>query len=220
MSTIPACIWITGGGSGIGAALARKLAQDGEQVVISGRPAEELAEVAAGQPGILPFPLDTADSCAVRNGVQRIERDVAPISLAVLTTGSGVPLPLSAFDRERLRGQADAGVGGALNCLGALVPVLRQRGTGHVAILPPAGRGVGLPLAILVETLSRDLAGTGIKIQVIDPDFGKILSDDLALAETAEAILRGLRSDTVKVGGAQKAPPPWLGRLKRFFSRK
>ncbi|GEM_PF-6722837 len=218
MSTIPACIWITGGGSGIGAALARRLAQDGEHVVISGRPAEDLVEVASGQPGIEPFPLDTADSCAVRNGVQRIERDIAPISLAVLTTGSGVPLPLSAFDRERLRGQADAGVGGALNCLGALVPVLRQRGAGHVAILPPAGRGVGMPLTTLVETLSRDLAGTGIKIQVIDPDLGKILSDDLAVAEAAEAILRGLRSDTVTVGGAKAPPSRWPAWLKRFFS--
>ncbi len=219
MSSFPACIWITGGGSGIGAALARKLAQDGEHVVISGRPAEELDEVAAGQPGIESFPLDTADSCAVRNGVQRIERDIAPISLAVLTTGAGAAVPLSAFDRERLRGQADAGVGGALNCLGALVPVLRQRGTGHVAILPPAGRGVGMPLTILVETLSRDLAGTGIKIQVIDPDLGKSLSDDLAVSQAADAILRGLRSDNVTVGGAKKPSSRWPIWLKRLFPK-
>jgi len=220
VSNPAACIWITGGGSGIGAALARKLAQDGAQVVISGRPEADLAEVAASQPGILPFPMDIADSCAVRNGVQRIERDIAPISLAVLTTGVGAPMPLSAFDRERLRGQADAGVGGELNCLGALVPVLRQRGSGHVAILPPSGRGVGIPLAILIETLSRDLAGTGIKIQVIDPDLSKTSSDDLTLAQAAEEILRGLKSDTVKVGSQKTSPSRWPPWLKRFFSHK
>ena len=219
MNTFPACIWITGGGSGVGAALARRLAQDGEHVVISGRPAEDLDMVAAGQPGIEPFPLDTTDSCAVRNGVQRIERDIAPISLAVLTTATGPPAPLSAFDRERLRGQTDAGVGGTLNCLSALVPVLRQRGTGHVAIVPPSGRGAGATLKILVETLSHDLVDTGIKIQVIDPDLAKASSDGHSAAQAAEEILRGLRSDTVTVGGAKRPSPRWSSWLKRLFRR-
>jgi len=211
-----ACVWITGGGSGVGAALAKRLAQDGERVVISGRREEDLTEVAAGQPGILPFPLDTADSTAVRNGVQRIERDIAPISLAVLTTGPGVAIPLGGFDRDRARGQADAGVGGALNCLGALVPVLRQRGYGHVAILPPSGRGAGMPLTILIESLSHDLAGTGIKIQVIDPDLVRASSDDLAVAQAVEAILRGPRLDTVTVGPVK---PGLMARFSAFLKR-
>ena len=181
------CIWITGGGSGVGAALARKLAESGERVVVSGHHREEdLTRVSAGRPGILPFPLDVADSGAVRDGVQRIEHDIAPISLAVLTTGTATPVPLNAFNRERLLGQADAGVSGVLNCLGALVPVLRRRGYGHVAILPPAGRGAGAPLATLIETLGRDLAGSGIRIQVIDPGL---------VQGPADAILRSLRSD-------------------------
>ena len=216
MTSSAACVWITGGGSGVGAELAKRLAQSGEQVVISGRPAEDLREVAAGQPGILPFPMDTADSCAVRNGVQRIERDIAPISLAVLTSGAASPAPLSSFDRDRLRGQADAGVGGALNCLGALVPVLRQRGCGHVAILSPSGRGAGAPLAILVESLSRDLAGAGIKIQVIDPDLVKASFDALAMAKAAEEILRSLRTDQVAVREAHGLK----GFFARLFSRK
>lgn len=196
MNHIPACIWITGGGSGIGAALARKLAQAGEQVVISSRRAEDLSAVAASQSGILAFPIDIADSSAVRNAVQRIERDVAPISLAVLTSGGGAPPSLSSFDRDRLRSQGDAGVGGALNCLSALMPVLRQRGRGHVAFLPSSGKGDGGPLANLLMSLSRDLAGSGIKIQVIDPKLAQGLADE----QTIDAILRGLRSHKAPVG--------------------
>jgi len=201
MST-PACIWITGGGSGVGAELARKLAQAGEQVVISGRQSDDLSEVAAGQPGILAFPIDIADSSAVRNGVQRIERDIAPISLALLTSAASSPVPLSAFERERLRSRTDAGVGGALNCLGALVPVLRQRGSGHVAILPPSGKNGGGPLANLVLSLSHDLAGSGVKIQVIDPDLVEGPTEEQT-GRAADAILRGLRSHdtTVAEGG-------------------
>lgn len=213
MTHISACIWITGGGSGIGAALARRLAQAGEQVVISGRRPEDLTKVAAGQPGILAFPIDIADSSAVRNGVQRIERDVAPISLAVLTSGAGGPAPLSSFERERLRSQADAGVGGALNCLSALMPILRQRGSGHVAILPPSGKADGGPLANLLLSLGRDLAGSGIKIQLIDPDLTRGLGDE----QTVEAILRGLRSDKAAAG---EAGGSLWNRLKNLWPRQ
>jgi hypothetical protein len=76
-----------------------------------------------------------------------------------------------------------------------------------------------MPLTILVETLSRDLAGTGIKIQVIDPDLGKSLSDDLAVSQAADAILRGLRSDNVTVGGAKKPSSRWPIWLKRLFPK-
>jgi NAD(P)-dependent dehydrogenase (short-subunit alcohol dehydrogenase family) len=206
-------IWITGGGSGIGAALARRLAQAGEQVVISGRQVDDLTEVAAGQPGILAFPIDISDSSAVRNGVQRIERDVAPISLAVLTSGAGGPAPLSSFERERLRSQTDAGVGGALNCLSALMPILRQRGRGHVAILPPSGKADGGPLAHLLLTLGRDLAGSGIRIQMIDPDLTQGLGDE----QTVDAILRGLRSDKATVG---EAGGSLWNRLKNLWPRQ
>ena len=212
MNHIPDCIWITGGGSGVGAALARRLAQAGERVVISGRQTEDLTELAAAQPGILPFPLDTADSSAVRNGVQRIERDIAPISLAVLTTGPGAPAMLSSFDREGLRSHHDSGVGGALNCLGALVPVLRRRGQGHVAIVPPFGRSAGGPLATLARSLSRDLAGSGVKIQVIDPDLLRSSAEEHA----ADLILRGLRSDEVTVGEPISS---LRSRLLTFFAR-
>lgn len=212
MNDTPDCIWITGGGSGVGAALARRLAQAGERVVVSGRQTEDLTELAAAQPGILPFPLDIADSSAVRNGVQRIERDIAPISLAVLTAGPGSPPTLSAFERERLRSQFDSGVGGALNCLGALVPVLRQRGHGHVAIVPPLGKSAGGPLATLARSLSHELAGSGIKIQVIDPDLLRNSGEE----RVADVILRGLHSDEVTVG---MPVPGRRARLLQFLRR-
>ncbi len=203
-----ACIWITGGGSGVGAALARKLAQAGEQVVISGCQGEDLADVAAGQPGILAFPIDVGDSSAVRNGVQRIEREVAPISLAVLTSGTSAQMPLSSFERDRLRSQADAGVGGALNCLGALMPVLRQRGRGHVAVLLSSGKSEGGALNSLLLSLSRDLVGSGVKIQVLYPDLVEGPLEEQSV-RAADAILRGLRPDKASVAEARQGGTLW-----------
>jgi NAD(P)-dependent dehydrogenase (short-subunit alcohol dehydrogenase family) len=57
---------VTGGGSGIGAATARELAADGWIVVIAGRRADALDEVAAGADRIDPVPADVTDEAQVR----------------------------------------------------------------------------------------------------------------------------------------------------------
>ena len=59
--------WITGGGTGIGRALALSLVADGWQVVVSGRRSEPLVETAAAGAGrVHAWPLDVADISAVR----------------------------------------------------------------------------------------------------------------------------------------------------------
>lgn len=56
---------ITGAGSGIGQAVARKLLTAGHRVVLAGRRPDALAETAAGHPGAHVHPVDVADSAAV-----------------------------------------------------------------------------------------------------------------------------------------------------------
>jgi uncharacterized oxidoreductase len=58
-------ILITGGGSGIGRALARALAARGNAVIVAGRRAAALAETAAGHPGITTMVADVGDGAAI-----------------------------------------------------------------------------------------------------------------------------------------------------------
>ena len=55
-------IWITGGSSGIGKALAYKFANEGWQVAISARREELLTEISKSNNNIHSFPLDVLDS--------------------------------------------------------------------------------------------------------------------------------------------------------------
>lgn len=63
---------VTGGGTGIGAAVATRLAEDGGDVVVSGRRPEPLEEIADAHPRIAAMPADAADGAAMRRVVEEI----------------------------------------------------------------------------------------------------------------------------------------------------
>ncbi len=88
---------------------------------------------------------------------------------------------------------------GALNCVGAVLPGMVERGRGHiVTVSSDAGRVVFPGLAVysaskfFVEALSKGLrletAGTGVKVTTVQP--GNVATDLLALSGDEEALER------------------------------
>lgn len=75
-------IVVTGGGSGLGRALAQRFAALGFAVTIIGRRAEALAESAASHPQITPLPLDIADARAVVDAFRALAAE-GPIAALV-----------------------------------------------------------------------------------------------------------------------------------------
>jgi uncharacterized oxidoreductase len=65
-------IFITGGGSGIGRALAEELRKSGNKVIISGRRKSHLASVAKAHPGIEAIELDIADPDSIKAVAKRL----------------------------------------------------------------------------------------------------------------------------------------------------
>lgn len=176
--------WITGGGTGIGRALALLLASEGWQVIVSGRRKEPLEETASAASGgaVTALACDVTDLAAVRNAVRTIEAEHGPIDLAVLNAGIYAPYDARKFAAEYFREVNEVNYMGVVHGIDAVFPHFKQRGRGQIGVVASVAGYMGLPMSgpygaskaaliNLCETLKFDFDQLGIKLSVINPGF-------------------------------------------------
>jgi short-subunit dehydrogenase len=175
--------WITGGSSGIGAALAGELARRGARVAITARREGKLADVAARAPGeVRPYPGDVRDRSAIAAVGERIESDLGPVDLAVLNAGTWEQMDVAHWDSAPIREHIDTNLLGMVNCLDAVLPRMVARRSGAlVGVASVAGyRGYTRAEAYsttkaasinMLESLRIDLDRLGVNVQVVNPGF-------------------------------------------------
>src|SRR5687768_6741041 len=116
---------VTGGGSGIGAAIALAFARDGAEVMIAGRNAEKLRDVVedAGHHVVIPFPCDVSDRTQATNLAKHATERFGKIDILVNAAGVNTPKRmmgnLDAVDWDRLVAINATGV---FNAIHAVLP--------------------------------------------------------------------------------------------------
>ncbi len=176
--------WIIGGGSGIGAALARKLAGEGWTVAISGRRVEKLEAVAAGEARIHPYPLDVTDSAAIATTIASIAADFGRIDLAVFGAAAWQPMAIGDYDFEQFHTIVDTNLLGVVRVANPLIRQFDTQGGGQFAVIASVAGYFGLPragayastkaaLINLLETMRTELAPKHIIVRMIAPGFVK-----------------------------------------------
>jgi len=184
MNVGPGVAWIVGGGSGIGAAVARELADRGWTVAISGRRAERLDEVAAHNPSIRPYPLDVTDTRAVLATVNAIASDLGRIDLGLYGAVAAVGTPPGRYEPEKFAAAFDVNFLGLVRALDPLIEVMGRQGGGQIAVIGSLAGYVGLPrggayaasksaLMTLCQTMRVELAPRNILVRLISPGFVK-----------------------------------------------
>ena len=175
-------VWITGASTGIGRALALRLATAGAIVAVSARSADKLAEMAALNVNIRVYPLDVEDASAATQVVNRIERDLGPIDLAVLNAGIWRMMAVSDFSAARAKESMGINYIGVVNALEPVMKAMAERGRGHLALVASVAGYRGLlkgaaysptkaALISLAESLYPHLLRHGVDITVICPGF-------------------------------------------------
>ena len=127
-------ILITGGGTGIGRALAETLHARGNQVIITGRREAPLKAAAAANPGMAWAVLDVADPAAIRAFAAKVVKDHPALNVVVNNAGIMTPEDLTAepFDLDVAEATVTTNLLGPIRLTVALLPHLRAQPTATV----------------------------------------------------------------------------------------
>ncbi|MCB1816829.1 MAG: SDR family NAD(P)-dependent oxidoreductase [Gammaproteobacteria bacterium] len=172
--------WLIGASTGMGLEVGRLLVMAGWQVTLSAR-STDILDRAARDIGATAVPLDVTDSAAVRTAAQHLFA-TQPAELVMINAGDYAPMPLEDFDSALFERLNRVNYLGPVYVLGAVLPLLRDRGGGQVLINASAAGYRGLPRSApyaapkaaaihLAEALHPEAARWGVRLRVINPGF-------------------------------------------------
>ena len=204
---------VTGASSGIGAATARRLADEGYEVIAAARRRDRLEELAASHDGIRAVELDVTSP----ESITALARDLDDIAVLVNNAGGAIGTEtIERADPADWQTMFDTNVLGVLRVTQALLPALERGAGGHVVITGSiAGHlvyegGAGYTTAkhgaaVIAETLRLELNGRPIRITEIAPgmvkteEFGlvRMRGDSAAAQKAYEGVANPLTADDI-----------------------
>jgi short-subunit dehydrogenase len=197
-------IVITGASAGIGAAMARRLARDGNQLALAARRAEALrAVVAETEAAAITVVADVTRRADVERLRDEAIRAFGSVDVWINNAGRGITRPVLDLTDADVDEMMAINVKSALYGMQAIVPYFVQRGRGHlinissflarvpIAAHRSAYNAAKAALNALTSNLRADVAGSGVEVSTVMPG---LVSTDFA---------RNV------LGTASAAPPQW-----------
>lgn len=208
MSTSKKVVVVTGASSGIGAATALLLANNGYRVLAAARRLDRLQELASSYENIEAHSLDVTDQASV----DEFMKAIAGIEVDVLVNNAGGAFDSASVldsDPEIWKKSFDVNVVGAVRMTKALAPLMVQASKGHIVVLTSTaghvayengGSYVAAKFAerSLANTLRLELNGTPIRVSEIAP--GMVKTDEFSVVrnsgdrEKAAKVYEGVES--------------------------
>jgi NAD(P)-dependent dehydrogenase (short-subunit alcohol dehydrogenase family) len=215
-------VGVTGGASGIGAAICTELAERGHQVVVTDVDAAGAQSLVARLSGAHALALDVTSATACREAVARIEQEIGPLSAWVSNAGVSRMAPFLDIDEAQFDFTLDVNLRGLFFASQAAARAMAARKSGCIVnIASMAGKQGRVPFLAdyvaskfgvvgLTQAMAFELAPLGIRVNSVCPGF---VATDMQVRELAwEARLRGTDPDSVKRQWIADTP---MGRLEQ-----
>jgi NAD(P)-dependent dehydrogenase (short-subunit alcohol dehydrogenase family) len=168
---------VTGGVSGIGAGVARRIAAEGATVSLWDMDREGLARSGAAHTAAL----DVTDPASVHRAAEATAAALGKIDILIASAGVTGPnhstwdYPVAAWDRV-----IDINLKGVFYCCHAIVPFMQSNGYGRIVNIASIAGKEGNPNASaysaskagvigLTKSLGKELAGTDIRVNCVTP---------------------------------------------------
>ncbi len=211
--------FITGASSGIGEALARRLAAQGLEVALAARRTDRLEQLAdtirrdGGRARV--YPVDVSDTARATATLERADAEMDGVDLVVANAGMDRPCWAGELTWETCAAEIGVNVVGATATLVALLPRMVERRRGHLVGISSLAQYRGLPknavycatkafLSRFLEGLRIDLQGKGVTVTDVRPGFVRtpLTADNdfdmpflLEVETAARLIVDGIRRD-------------------------
>jgi NAD(P)-dependent dehydrogenase (short-subunit alcohol dehydrogenase family) len=173
---------VTGGGTGIGAAIAAALAADGARVTVMGRRLAPLEATAATLKNACGVPCDVTDAAHVRVAFQQARAELGPVEILINNAGAADSTPFHKMDITHWRRMMAVNLDGVFNCTRAVYAEMRTRGWGRIVNVAStaAVKGYAYVSAYcaakhgvlgLTRALALEAAKTGVTVNAVCPGY-------------------------------------------------
>lgn len=216
-------IWLIGGSSGIGAALAYELARAGARLALSARNVEALEAVAERARSVgaeaIVVPVDVTNGLAIDNAASELRALWGAVDALIYSAGQWETLDVASYDAQSAERQLDVNLLGLVRAVGAVLPDMVERRSGTIiGVASVAGYG-GWPLAsaysaskagmlAYLQSLRMDLHQHRVEVVTVTPGFVKSRLTDqnafpmpfkMTAEDAAASIVEGLQAGKAEV---------------------
>lgn len=213
---------VTGGGRGIGAALARRLVAAGYRVTVTGRDAASLAPFAQalGGPGVCQaVAMDVSNRDSVDRGVASARAAFGPVAVLVNNAGQAGSAPFMKTDEALFEQMISVNLMGVYRCIQAVLPDMLAVKSGRIINIASTAGLVGYAYVSayvaskhgvvgLTRALALELAGKGITVNAVCPGY-----TETDIVKDAVANIMGKTGRTEEQARAELAKGNPMGRL-------
>jgi NAD(P)-dependent dehydrogenase (short-subunit alcohol dehydrogenase family) len=175
-------VWfVTGASKGFGREFVLAALQRGDVVAATARDTDTLNDLVEQYgDAVLPLQLDVTDRDQVVAAVKSAHDTFGSLDVVVNNAGYGLFGTVEEITEQQLRDQLETNLFGVFHVTQAVLPILREQGSGHIIQISTIGGVAAFPglggyhaskwaLEGLTESLSQEVAGFGIKVTLVEP---------------------------------------------------